>query len=595
MPIVMAWLIGLVIITLLSFHQFEQRISAVGPEFAKIIASTKSDLLIAPTVNRKLLTPLSKSTDVQPTYIFIVNEENHVLQRRNPESLTLKPLTIDTAPSNWATQEETSDLYSSTTFIEYREAFLDQGELAGFVRIGYKHGFFVFLASKKYLLLLSLLPALLVTSVVLIRHRKESSSSSGSIVNPNNLDPLLKLASSASVKTKLNSPVELDKLTSILENSFRTLKKERFTLYTSAKILAYQKTSSESILRSIPDGVIVLDESGCTTYVNKPFLQWYQLKANDVIGKLPYQWCERTILLEFLTRYRGVLVRRSETGKIDVGPPGKPDSHIKISSYPVFSSKDEQTVANTLIVLTDITKERLAQQARDDFAAALAHELKTPLHAIGMYAENLLGEECAEEQHRIEFADLITTEVEHLTDLVRNMLSITRIETGNLSISRKTTKLNDLINNIVTTLENTAKDSEVDLITRIPEGLDPVFLDKDLIRIAINNLISNAIKYNRKGGEVKVELKDEESQFQLVVSDTGIGISEEDQQQIFKKFYRSDDDLAREKQGNGLGLSLVHEITNLHGGKLEVESVKNVGSQFTLTLSKSNAPLAEAA
>jgi len=395
--------------------------------------------------------------------------------------------------------------------------------------------------------------------------------------------------------SKSIEPIQLDSLTHDIKKNLLNLRTDRFTLYSSAKVLAYQKTSAESILRSIPDGVLVLDESGCVTYANKPFLQWYQLNANQIIGKLPYQWCERSELLEFVTRYRGSLVRRPETGKLDINPPGKPDAQIRVCSYPVFSSKDEQTIANTLLVFTDVTKEVLAQNSRDDFTAALAHELKTPLHAIGMYAETLLGEECEDEELRVEFADLITTEVENLTDLVRNMLSITKIETGNLSINRKTTKLNDLVNNIVRTLEGNAKEDNIKLIIRMPEGLDSVRLDKDLMRIAINNLMSNAIKYNRPNGEVRLEVIDTPEHTKIVISDTGIGIDNEDLKHVFDKFYRSDDDLAREKQGNGLGLSLVKEIINLHGGKLDVESVKGQGSVFTISLSKSNAPLAEVA
>jgi signal transduction histidine kinase len=370
---------------------------------------------------------------------------------------------------------------------------------------------------------------------------------------------------------------------------------ERTVLNTSTKVLAYQKFNAESILRSIPDAVLVLDESGQVTFANQQFLRWYQLQDESIVGTMPTQWCSDPHMLGFLQRYEGQPARRAEVGNPQSDPAGKPGATLSMSAFPMFSSRDEKHISSTLIVFSDITTQVMAQKARDEFAAALAHELKTPLHSIGMHAELLLGEDGDDHGLRIESANYINTEVEHISELVRNMLNITRIETGSLSINRKLTKLGDLLNNAMDNLETTAREQGVTIRRQLPDTVEPSYLDKDLLRVAVNNLLSNAIKYNRQGGEVVVSLSENDSNLVLTVADTGIGISEDDKQHVFDKFFRSEDEQVRHRSGHGLGLSLVREIVELHNGTISVESAIGEGSEFTLRIKRISVPLQEAA
>lgn len=375
----------------------------------------------------------------------------------------------------------------------------------------------------------------------------------------------------------------------------KTLREDCAMLNTSTKVLAYQKTNSESILRSAPQGVLVLDETGQVSFANQQFLRWYRLDAEQVLGKSPSDWCERSEMKTFLNQYRGSVVRRAESGTVEFDPPGKPDAYLSMTAYPMFSSKTEEHIKSTLVVFSDTTSEIQAEKAREDFAVSAAHELKTPLHAIGMHAEMLLTEDGEDKSLRVESANFINTEVAHIGELVRNMLSITRIEIGNLSINRKLTKLDSLLDTLISSMETNASEHNITLVKDYQKGMEPSFLDKDLLRVALSNLLSNAIKYNKPGGEVKISVTEAEYSLMLTVSDTGLGINEDEKLRIFEKFFRSEDTRIREISGHGLGLSLVKEIIELHGGTISVESTVGKGTDFIVRLKKINVPLKEAA
>ncbi|MGB5517602.1 MAG: ATP-binding protein, partial [Gammaproteobacteria bacterium] len=129
---------------------------------------------------------------------------------------------------------------------------------------------------------------------------------------------------------------------------------------------------------------------------------------------------------------------------------------------------------------------------------------------------------------------------------------------------------------------------------KLDHDLGTIQLDKDLVRVCINNLISNAIKYNKPGGRIELIAEQDDMEVIIRVRDNGIGISAEDQHRIFSKFFRSDDDAVRERSGHGLGLSLVNEIVKLHNGKIQLNSNPGQGSEFVISFKKENNMLKDA-
>ena len=157
---------------------------------------------------------------------------------------------------------------------------------------------------------------------------------------------------------------------------------------------------------------------------------------------------------------------------------------------------------------------------------------------------------------------------------------------GSLTVDRQRVKLNDLLEDALNTVARSGHGEDLQIRLRVPRELSPVAVDKDLLRVAINNLLTNAIKYNRPGGEVTLSAEESDEAICIAVKDTGIGIRDGDVGRIFDKFFRSDEESVRTKGGHGLGLPLARQIIELHHGTLSVSSIPGEGSEFVITLKK---------
>ena len=194
----------------------------------------------------------------------------------------------------------------------------------------------------------------------------------------------------------------------------------------------------------------------------------------------------------------------------------------------------------------------------------------------------------------IEAANVIHDEVGRLSSLISNLLSMTKIEMGTMSLDRKRVKLHELVRDVFDNITRSAHGMDIQFDLEVPPEISAVSLDKDLIRIAFNNLMTNAIKYNQPGGRVLVSAEENDEEILVRVRDTGIGIEAEDQARIFDKFYRSENEQVRQRTGHGLGLSLAREIVHLHYGELEVSSRAGQGSEFTVRFRKDMGVLKQA-
>ena len=161
-------------------------------------------------------------------------------------------------------------------------------------------------------------------------------------------------------------------------------------------------------------------------------------------------------------------------------------------------------------------------------------------------------------------------------------------------MERQRIKLHDLLKDAFATVSRDGRGKDLNFHLDLPKEISALWVDKDLMRIAINNLLTNAIKYNREGGTVSLVAEETEGVVRIAVRDTGVGIAPEDQQRIFDKFYRSERDEIREKSGHGLGLSLAREIVQLHHGTLTLHSELGEGTEFVIEFNKQAGLLKEA-
>ncbi len=575
------------------YMQFRTTVNRYGTETATLISSLALHTLKTLDIDRQYLKYIIKNSPAPAnTYIQLLDKSGRIF-KQDVKEFTLIPYPKNT---HRVFESEYPD-NENNGFSEFYAPIAHGSNIGATVRVAIKTDYVGYVTDNLYALLAGLAPSMLIALVLVFFRNRETSSVAENIVI---MQRMFRLLSDDEFKTPIDPVLtcnahNLKRLLNSTEEFINKMESERSTFITSTRVLGYQKMNSESILRSVPDAVLVLDESGQITFANQQFLRWYRLKSDDVVGKMPQDWCNRAEMLAFFRRYQGMLARRAETGATEKNPPAKPGSTLSLTAYPMFSSRDEKQINSTLVILSDVTAEVMAQNARDEFATALAHELKTPLHSIGLHAESLMGEDGDNHGSRIDSANYINTEVEHISELVRTMLNITRIETGSLSINRKLTKFGDLLNNAMDNLASNAAEKNIVFRKELPDSVEPSYLDKDLLRVAINNILSNAIKYSHSGGEITVTLGVHDNNLVLSVADEGIGISEEDKERVFEKFFRSEDEAARNRSGHGLGLSLVREIIELHNGSVSIESTKGQGTVFTVRLKRINVPLQEAA
>jgi len=218
---------------------------------------------------------------------------------------------------------------------------------------------------------------------------------------------------------------------------------------------------------------------------------------------------------------------------------------------------------------------------RQEFSANVSHELKTPLHAISGYAE-LLENGMVKEEDIKPFAHKIHAESLRMTKQIEDIIDLTRLDAGGADLKREDCDLYRITENAADSLEAAA--SAMDVTVCVDGEYTPVRAVPQLLYSIVYNLCDNAIKYNRPGGSVRLSVTQAGDNAVLTVKDTGIGISEADQERIFERFYRVDKSHSREVGGTGLGLSIVKHAVMIHSGRIEVKSAAGEGTEFTVTI-----------
>ncbi|MFZ5739335.1 MAG: ATP-binding protein [Pseudomonadota bacterium] len=251
-------------------------------------------------------------------------------------------------------------------------------------------------------------------------------------------------------------------------------------------------------------------------------------------------------------------------------------------------------------VMRDITERKLHEQALDEaraeadradaaksrFLATMSHELRTPLNAIIGFSDMIVQEEALMlgAERRKEYAQLINDSGQHLLSVVNGILDMSKMESGNFEIVPEPFAPRPALLNCCNLLALKARDSGIDLVTRAPENLPDVVGDPRAFKQILLNLVSNAIKFTERGGIVTVSAAVEGARLVLRVSDTGVGIAEEDLKRLGDPFFQAGKTYQRRHEGTGLGLSIVKSLVRMHGGEIEVQSQIDRGTTVTVSL-----------
>lgn len=249
----------------------------------------------------------------------------------------------------------------------------------------------------------------------------------------------------------------------------------------------------------------------------------------------------------------------------------------------VFLSSDGRP-HGTILVFHDLTRLKQLENTRKEFVANVSHELRTPLSMIKGYVETLIDGAKDDPAVATRFLQTIEKHADRLTYLIEDLLTISRLESGQVVMNLQRVELNPVVGRVLDDLESRAAEKQVTLRNAVPADVN-VRADSDRLQQVLFNLVDNAIKYGRAGGEVVVSARvDEDKLVEMSVTDNGPGIPPDATDRVFERFYRVDRARSRDQGGTGLGLSIVKHIVQSHGGEVWVKSELGKGASFFFTL-----------
>ena len=282
---------------------------------------------------------------------------------------------------------------------------------------------------------------------------------------------------------------------------------------------------------------------------------------------------------ELLATVRVVRRKHSrQMGQIEIprGPIGEGRHELTVNVIPL--TEDDLV----LVLLSDESEAQRVHEVRRDFVANISHELKTPIGALSLLSEAVLG--AKNDPEAVEkFANRMQTESKRLTDLVQEIINLSRLQDSDPLSVPSELHVQDLIREAIDQTQVTA-DSRQIVVTNSGDVDGLILGDREQLIMAIQNLIENAINYSPEGTKVTVTSKVEDGIIDISVTDQGIGIPDADLDRIFERFYRVDPARSRLTGGTGLGLSIVKHVALKHGGEVKVWSSESVGSTFSLRL-----------
>lgn len=262
---------------------------------------------------------------------------------------------------------------------------------------------------------------------------------------------------------------------------------------------------------------------------------------------------------------------------------GEVNAQIKDVFYKVKYApyKSEGRVLGVIVVLQDINEEHRLDVMRREFVANVSHELKTPITTIGSYTETMLDVDMDLDSIR-NFLRVIDRENNRMARLVTDLLQLSNMDYKETKWNYEAVDTYDFLSTNINSLDMLIKEKHHKVTLDVPMDINSMYVDRHGADQVFRNIFSNALKYTRKGGEIKVTAKSEGASVEIIVEDNGIGIQREDLNKIFERFYRVEKSRSREMGGTGLGLSIAKEILESMGGRISIESEIGVGTKMTL-------------
>lgn len=333
----------------------------------------------------------------------------------------------------------------------------------------------------------------------------------------------------------------------------------------------------KGLVGHLPVGVMLLDEQGNVLVHN----QAMSVILGHNINEDEHAYID-DIKTYSLSRMIEHTLRKNKNHHKSLHLIGNSDRFVDANVVRIAHS-DEDMQRQVIVILYDLTEIKQVEQMQMDFVGNVSHELKTPITAINGFSETLLNGAKDNPEDLDKFLKIINKESKRLNSLVQDILELSQVEDS--TDFEDKLSLSELVNNIQEDLAATIEKKQLKLDVQIA-GTDTVVSSQLMLEQIINNLVTNAVIYNRPEGSVKINLNHDEvkNTLSINVEDTGIGISDEDIDRIFERFYRVDRSRSQEIQGTGLGLAIVADAVNKLNGSIKVDSQLAVGTKFEINI-----------
>ena len=341
--------------------------------------------------------------------------------------------------------------------------------------------------------------------------------------------------------------------------------------------LAQAQAQQQALFNSMVEGVLLLDGNGRVRLVNQALEHLFGL-TGDIRGRTTMEALRLHELQELVNRVRV----ESQVLGFELELPGLDNRCLQVNATALLDRGGKQQ--GMILVFHDLTRLKQLENTRQEFVANVSHELRTPLSMIKGYVGTLINGAKDDPNVATRFLQTIEKHAERLTYLIEDLLTISRLESGQIVLNIQKVELRSVAEDVIDDLQSRAGDKKVNLENQVPDDV-VVRADADRVQQVIFNLVDNAIKYGRPEGRVWINARLADGQFaEVSVRDNGPGIPPDSIDRVFERFYRADKARSREQGGTGLGLSIVKHIVQSHGGKVWVESELGRGATFFFTL-----------
>ena len=337
------------------------------------------------------------------------------------------------------------------------------------------------------------------------------------------------------------------------------------------KMIAKQRDQFGQVLDDLGEGILVTNKDGEVVFSNE------QTSIILNIKKLSNQNIKNLKIPALNYLFKRVDNKKRADIEFEI------ELEDKTTRWVLGSMNTSKTTGDYILVVHDITQLRQLNSMRRDFISNLSHELRTPVSVIRANSETLLDGALDNKKEAKTFARAILHNSERLSVMVADLIDLSRIEYGDLKLNIKKIDLISFMENFVTSMKSVTKKKEIEIIFK-SNHYDFVKADPQALERIMNNLVDNAFKYSEKGSIIEISTITEYQHVKVMVSDSGVGVSDEDKSHIFDRFYRTASARASDNKGSGLGLAIVKNLTNSLNGEVGVESKNDAGSIFWFTL-----------